>query len=211
MEEENKEYLELRLKDIMEPMIAQALLKRPKNVAKFMLNWLKEKYNRTESDALKNNSENEESNDVSVWLIGKEDEAEPLHLPKRRVARRKSVSAEVYGPLNKRETLHPHPVPKTEAQKEHILQRLKDCLIFNALDKNELEIVVDAVEEKKCAKDEVVTSQGDEGKELHIVETGTLSCSRKLVWLRVRIGRRGAEVPQKLPAGRCLWRSRSPL
>eukprot|EP00826_Nyctotherus_ovalis_P045085 TRINITY_DN4939_c0_g1_i3.p1 TRINITY_DN4939_c0_g1~~TRINITY_DN4939_c0_g1_i3.p1 ORF type:complete len:212 (+),score=60.60 TRINITY_DN4939_c0_g1_i3:185-820(+) len=211
MEEENKEYLELRLKDIMEPMIAQALLKRPKNVAKFMLNWLKEKYNRTESDSLKNNSENEESNDVSVWLIGKEDEAEPIPLPKRPVARRMSVSAEVYGQLNKRETPHPHPVPKTEAQKQHILQRLKDCLIFNALDKNELEVVVDAIEERKCAKDEVVINQGGDGEELCIVESGTLSCSRKLVCLRVRVGRRGAKVPEELPAGRSIWCTSSPL
>lgn len=68
MEEENKKYLAEKLKDVMEPMIAQALLKRPKNVAKFMLNWLKETYNRSESSELLEGSEKEESDDV-IWLL----------------------------------------------------------------------------------------------------------------------------------------------
>jgi len=68
MEEENKEYLESKVKDVMEPMIAQILLKRPKNVAKFMLGWLKERYNRVESSELREASEKEESDDV-IYLI----------------------------------------------------------------------------------------------------------------------------------------------
>jgi hypothetical protein len=56
--------LNAKVKDVMEPLIAQILLKRPKNVAKFMLNWLKENYNRTENSELKEGSEKEESGDV---------------------------------------------------------------------------------------------------------------------------------------------------
>lgn len=100
---------------------------------------------------------------------------------KKPVAQRMSVSAEVYGPRNKKEAFQPRVIHKSEDQKELITEKLKNCFIFNALDKNDLEIVINAIEEKKFAKDETVITQGDEGNELYIVDTGTLSCTRKLV------------------------------
>ena len=40
-----------KLKDIIEPMVAQALIHRPKNLRLFMLEWLKKTYNRPGSAA----------------------------------------------------------------------------------------------------------------------------------------------------------------
>jgi cAMP-dependent protein kinase regulator len=94
---------------------------------------------------------------------------------------RRSVCAEVYGPRNKKEAFQPRIVPKTEEQRERIAEKLKSCFIFNALDKKDLEIVIDAIEEKKVSKDETVIAQGDTGNELYIVDSGTLSCSKKSV------------------------------
>ena len=50
--------------------------------------------------------------------------------------------------------------------------------MFSGLDDNEKAIVVDAMDEKKCFKKEVVIKEGDEGNCLYIVGTGTLACTK---------------------------------
>jgi cAMP-dependent protein kinase regulator len=50
-----------------------------------------------------------------------------------------------------------------------------------ALDAKELEIVVDAMEEKKYKVGESVITQGDEGDNLYVIEIGTLDCKRVFV------------------------------
>ena len=39
-------------------------------------------------------------------------------------------------------------------------------------------IVVDAMEEKRYKEGDVVISQGDDGAELYVVESGSLSCKK---------------------------------
>ena len=56
MEEENKKYIAEKLKTVIEPMIAQVVLKKPADVPKFMLDWLKTTYHRSDDDE---GSENE--------------------------------------------------------------------------------------------------------------------------------------------------------
>ena len=62
-----------------------------------------------------------------------------------------------------------------------IRDKLKISFVFNALDAKELEIVVNAMEEKKYKPGDAVISQGDEGDNLYVIEVGTLSCSRRFV------------------------------
>ena len=50
-----------------------------------------------------------------------------------------------------------------------------------ALDTKELEIVVDAMEERKYKTGDAVIKQGDEGDNLYVIEIGTLDCFRKFV------------------------------
>jgi cAMP-dependent protein kinase regulator len=50
--------------------------------------------------------------------------------------------------------------------------------MFSGLDEAEKKIVVDAMEEKKTFKNEVVIKEGDEGDCLYVVASGTLSCTK---------------------------------
>lgn len=45
IEQENQQYMNEKLKSIITPMVAQILIRRPKNVRTFMLEWLKKTYN----------------------------------------------------------------------------------------------------------------------------------------------------------------------
>lgn len=114
----------------------------------------------------------------------KDDNDEVVTLPppsKRHLKARSSVSAEAYGTWNKKEDFKARVIPKTEEKMLRIKEKLKTSFIFSAVEGEDLDIVINAMEEKKYKKDDVVIQQGDEGNELYVVDSGTLSCSRKFV------------------------------
>ena len=93
---------------------------------------------------------------------------------------RNSVSAEVYGAFNKKKIFVPKKIPKTSEQINRIKGKIISSFIFNSLDKNDIDIVINAMEEKKFKIDEKVITQGEVGDCLYIVETGSLSCFKIL-------------------------------
>jgi len=48
--------------------------------------------------------------------------------------------------------------------------------MFMALDESELEVVIDAMDEKKCIAGVTVIEEGAKGDVLYVVEEGTLDC-----------------------------------
>jgi len=62
---------------------------------------------------------------------------------------RSSVSAEVYGSFNKKESYVPKVIPKGEEQKKRIETRLMQAFMFSSLDERERDIVVNAMAEVK--------------------------------------------------------------
>jgi cAMP-dependent protein kinase regulator len=69
-------------------------------------------------------------------------------------------------------------VPKSDEAKEAIMEKIEKSFMFSGLDQKEKAIVVDAMEEKKTFKKEVVIKEGDEGDCLYVVASGTLSCTK---------------------------------
>eukprot|EP01016_Furgasonia_blochmanni_P050366 TRINITY_DN7773_c0_g1_i4.p1 TRINITY_DN7773_c0_g1~~TRINITY_DN7773_c0_g1_i4.p1 ORF type:complete len:373 (-),score=48.66 TRINITY_DN7773_c0_g1_i4:384-1502(-) len=92
---------------------------------------------------------------------------------------RASVSAEAYGLWNKKGAFVPKVVPKSEEQKARIRQRLNNAFMFSALDEQERDIVVNAMDEKKYRTGEVVIRQGENGDLLYVVDSGSLKCFKK--------------------------------
>ena len=50
--------------------------------------------------------------------------------------------------------------------------------MFNALDKAELEVVIDAIEEVKAAPGTALITQGEQGDCMYVLESGSLECSK---------------------------------
>ena len=96
--------------------------------------------------------------------------------PAGTVPKRQSVSAEVFGRYNKKEEYQPYVVPKSQEVKDKIKSRLQMAFMFKALDEPELNIVIDAMEEKKFNSGESVIQQGEAGSVLYVVEDGELDC-----------------------------------
>ena len=82
---------------------------------------------------------------------------------------RASVSAEAFGQFNKKEDFKARVVPKDQATKDAIMEKITMSFMFSGLDSNEMQVVVDAMEEKKCFKNETVIKEGDEGDCLYVV------------------------------------------
>ena len=138
----------------------------------------------------KNSEENTDSEDEKEDLMNSSDEEKfekkikKINEEKKqsKIPRntRNSVSAEVYGIFNKRENFIPKKIPKTEEQINRIKGKIISSFIFSSLDKKDIQIIIDAMEEKKFKIDEKVITQGEFGDCLYIVETGSLSCFKIL-------------------------------
>jgi cAMP-dependent protein kinase regulator len=53
--------------------------------------------------------------------------------------------------------------------------------MFSALDEQEMEVVIDAMDEKKVKATQEVIKEGESGNELYVVEDGVLDCFKQFV------------------------------
>ena len=92
---------------------------------------------------------------------------------------RSGVSAEVYGQFHKKESFHPRVVPKSSEQIQRIKSSVIHSFLFGNLEPKDLEVVINAMEEKRYKKGDNIINQGDNGDCLYFVEEGNLSCYKK--------------------------------
>ena len=67
---------------------------------------------------------------------------------------------------------------KSASAKEALKTKLLQAFMFNALDEDELNIVLDAVEEVKCNNGEKVITEGDQGDCMYVLISGALACTK---------------------------------
>ena len=133
-----------------------------------------------EDDDNNNNSENDENSfddELEDDVMDLEEEKK-IQLKNLNTGRT-SVSAEVLGLYNKKENFIPKKIIKTLDQINRIKSKLLSSWIFSNLDKNEIKIVIDAMEEKIFNKNENIINQYENGDCLYIVEEGNLECYKK--------------------------------
>ena len=136
-----------------------------------------------EKEEKENSEEENNSNKSQTSSEEEEDEImneEELRKKKERKGKNKraGVSAEAYGEFNKKEDFIPRVIEKTEEQKEKIKKRIISSFLFSNLDEKELEIVINAMDEKEYKPNENVITQGESGDCLYVVEEGNLDCTK---------------------------------
>jgi cAMP-dependent protein kinase regulator len=89
-----------------------------------------------------------------------------------------SVSAEVFGKYHMKEAFVAKVVPKNQEVKDKIKQRLAGAFMFMSLEEKDLQVVIDAMDQKKAAAGEFVINEGEPGEELYILESGTMQCTK---------------------------------
>lgn len=202
---DNSEYCETKLKDIVEELLLDLAKKKPCDIINYSMDFLMKKGGYTingltieERDELlrlrkelkkyrelhEQNNGNESFDEEEGEHTDEEDDNVPevRHHPKTSVrGPRIAVSAEAYGEFNKKGDFKPVVHKKHEDQITAIKSRLIHSFMFNSVEAIDLKIVIDAMEEKKFAKGDVIINQGDQGDCLYIVEEGELECFKKFV------------------------------
>lgn len=102
---------------------------------------------------------------------------------------RSSVSAEVIGLFNSKKNFKPRMIPKDKDTKDRIKKRLKDSFMFKKLEDKDMDIVVNAMQELSFKDGDTIISQGDEGNDLYVLESGECECYKVFP---------GDDVPKKL-------------
>ncbi|CAI7723569.1 cAMP-dependent protein kinase regulatory subunit, putative [Plasmodium vivax] len=88
-------------------------------------------------------------------------------------SKRMSVSAEAYGEWNKKKlNFVPKVYKKEESEKEKIREALNDSFLFNHLNKNEMETIVDAFFDEHVEKNVNIINEGEEGDLLYVIDQG---------------------------------------
>mmetsp|Transcript_81236 Transcript_81236/g.252131 ORF Transcript_81236/g.252131 Transcript_81236/m.252131 type:complete len:405 (+) Transcript_81236:53-1267(+) len=92
---------------------------------------------------------------------------------------RASVSAEAYGQWNQVKAFVPPVHAKTDEQKRRIRGVLRESFLFASLDPKEMDVVIDAMQEKVVEAGTKLIEQGDDGDVLYVVEEGQMDCFKK--------------------------------
>ena len=164
-------------------MTAAIFQAKPEDPIAFMIKYLKENHGnrasinqnqrsrldflRKEVERLKHESGTDaETHDGASGSEHESDESDEDdyvdELPEQLLAKRKqtkgrvSVSAEAYGEWNKKEDFKATVVPKSEAVKQKIRDRLAQSFMFSALEEKDLTIVIDAMKEVAVKEGEIV-------------------------------------------------------
>lgn len=88
----------------------------------------------------------------------------------RFTSRRKSVFAETYDPEEDEDDGAKVVFPKSDEQRQRLAESVRNILLFRALDKEQMQDVLDAMFEKKVTKDDLVIKQGDDGDNFYVIE-----------------------------------------
>lgn len=183
-DKENRDYINKRLNPILEKIILDILISKPPNVVEFMVKWLKDNGKKVSEELQKKSKEKNfygEESDSESDEEANETPVSSINISKTRLpGARTSVSAEVYGLWNKKGNFTPKIVKKTPDQVKRIQARILQSFLFSALEDKDLEIVINAFEEKTFPEGKTIIKQGDDGDNLYILDNGKLNCFKKI-------------------------------
>jgi len=144
--------------------------------------WCIEKWKKNDLKAIGKHINKKKKNLIQKILVEKILQVKSNKKKKKNLTKggRKGVSAEAYGKNNKRKSYVPKIYPKSSEQITRIKNRILNSFIFNNLEKKDINIVIDAMQEKILHQpNEYVIRQGEQGDCLYVVEHGELDCFKK--------------------------------
>lgn len=91
-----------------------------------------------------------------------------------------SVSAEVIGKFNQEKEYVAPVYEKKPEERASITEKMEKNFMFNSLNPNEKQKIIDAVQAVTKKAGDVVIKEGDDGDNFYIVESGALTCTKFL-------------------------------
>lgn len=129
-----------------------------------------------EQVAAKSDSEEEESEDDAEAQEAAA--AQALRVQAANKGPRQSVSAEAYGDWNIKAKFTAPVYAKSDDQKVRLRKTLMRSFLFNALSDADLEVIVNAMEEKTFSAGQRIITEGEDGFDLYVIEEGAPECKK---------------------------------
>ena len=157
------------LGDILRDFTVAVLRDRPRDINDFAVEYFTKARDRKKPKA------------IPMYIIVDDDDAgepDPTKIKKiakvagKQFARRHSVSAERYDPEEDDDEDQPVVHPKTDEQRDRLMEAVGGILIFKSLDTDQMQQVVDAMFERKSTNGDRIIQQGDDGDNFYVIETG---------------------------------------
>ena len=89
---------------------------------------------------------------------------------------RQGISAEVFGQFNKKAEWVPKVIAKDASAKEEIKKLIEKSILFQSLNKEDIGIVIDAMEEVHAEPEQAIITEGERGDTLFIIDEGEFDC-----------------------------------
>jgi cAMP-dependent protein kinase regulator len=203
---EKQEYMDNKIKPILENLIFQIICEKPENVAEYMLDWLKRTggYSnksltideKKELESLRREISFIKPKKCDMFVIdeiitntdGELAEEDISGIGKKTLSmKHKSANTSTFSTnvknntstcVQAKQSFKARFIPKNENQIHRIQSKIVYSYIFSNLCEKDIELVIGAMEEKTFERNESVLKQGDHGDCLYLVESGLLECYR---------------------------------
>ncbi|CAM6002831.1 unnamed protein product [Sphagnum balticum] len=91
---------------------------------------------------------------------------------------RQGISAEVFGQFNKKTDFAPKVIEKDEKTREIINKLIEKSILFQSLQKEDIAIVINAMQVVKTSSQQPVITEGEKGDTLYIIGEGDYDCHK---------------------------------
>lgn len=179
------EYFDKHLKNILQPLFLSLLSSRPNDVATYSINWLRKKGNLTKDGLtikekeeliqLRKEKSNTDSTNLETSSSNEEEDDDGSTIAHKKSINKDKPRNAICGDISDESSTN-KVYYKSDAKKMFIKTNIINSILFSSLDSNELNIIIDAMEEKSYHKKEVIIQQGDVGDCLFLVSSGELNC-----------------------------------
>jgi cAMP-dependent protein kinase regulator len=116
----------------------------------------------------------EESEEAQAELLRKLEERKKKKADKKNS--RQGISAECFGQFNVKVEFQPKVIPKAAETKDSIKKLIEKSILFSNLNKDDISIVIDAMEEVTTTDGQDVIVEGEQGDTLFIIQEGEFDC-----------------------------------
>ncbi|PAA51811.1 hypothetical protein BOX15_Mlig014278g1 [Macrostomum lignano] len=156
-------------KDLLQDFTVAVLKETPEDVVEFAIEY----FTRLRMEKISQSQEGAEAAAEAAEADSDIDD-EPMQAPPpRRGPRRVAVAGESFDP--EKEDDDDTPVvnhPKTEEQRQRLNEAVKHILLFRCLDEDQMRDVINAMFERRCQPGEKVITQGEDGDNFYVIESG---------------------------------------
>ena len=135
----------------------------------------------SDSDDDRKGASSSGSEDDEEYLDVVKDEFSPINQQAKLQAAQKSrvsVSAEVFGKYHIKEAFKAQVIEKSHLVQDKIREKLAGAFMFMSLDDKDMQVVINAMDEKHVKNKETIITEGEPGDVLYIVESGSYSCNK---------------------------------